>query len=85
MNQVALSLEKAVDVIDEIARDLLDPCRHAVADHAGDVDAARFEVDCRSSDPRRLIWIPSARTRNNGARGSNLDVLAVGTSSVCVE
>jgi hypothetical protein len=45
VNQVALALEKAVDVIDEIARDLLDPCAMRLADHAGDVDAARFEVD----------------------------------------
>jgi len=45
VKQVALALQKAVDVVDEVARDLLDPGAVRLADHAGDVDAARFEVD----------------------------------------
>jgi hypothetical protein len=43
VKQVALALEKAIDVVDEIARDLLDPCTVRLADHAVGVDAARFE------------------------------------------
>jgi hypothetical protein len=50
VKHVALALEKAVDVVDEVARDSLDPGAVRLADHAGDVDAARFEVDHEQHD-----------------------------------
>jgi len=50
VKHVALALEKAVNVVDQIARDLLNPCAVRLADHAGDVDAARFEVDHEQHD-----------------------------------
>ena len=50
VKKVALAIEKAVDVVEEVARDLLDPCTVSWADHAGDVDAARFEVDHEQHD-----------------------------------
>ena len=50
VKQVALALQKAVDVVDEVARDLLEPCAVRFADHAGDLNAATLEVDHEQDD-----------------------------------